>query len=82
MSATQLGLSTITAAQRAGSAHAGLVSLGGNVPAVKWATMDSHTASVSAHSGHPDCLQSQVADAHLGQGFSNFTVLETHLGIL
>lgn len=82
MSATPLGLSTITAAQRVGSAHAGLVSLGGNVPAVKWATMDSHTASVSARSGHPDCLQSQMTDAHLGQGFLNFIVLETLLGTL
>ena len=53
MSATPPGPLAVTAAQRAGSARAGPVSLGGSVPAVERATTDSHTASVSACSGRP-----------------------------
>lgn len=47
-SATPLGLLAVTAAQKAGSARAGPMSLGGSVPAVRWATTDSHTASHAA----------------------------------
>lgn len=53
VSATLPGPLAVTATQRGGSAHACPVSLGGSAPAVKWATTDSHTASVSARSGHP-----------------------------
>lgn len=64
VSATPPGPLAIAAAQRAGSAHAGPMSLGGSVPAVKWATTDSRTASVSACSGQPRSPRARFLEFH------------------